>query len=252
MYHRQQKRRGTGRLLIFAILITAMVSWSFWTDRSLHAYTPAANPLKRAEMLRTEGLIPTVEHGSLRAALAPSESARARVSEAYGKLPLSFEANRGQTSGQAAFIARGRGYNLFLAPGEAVLALGQPLTREASEQKVFGRDAAKASTGKAPRAQAPAPAQAVIRMQVRRARAASVPKGLDELSGRVNYFVGNTPTLGSEISRLIPESDTKGYIPVLIWFITGRKGNWNMISSSLPVPIRAASGSASKALTGLN
>jgi hypothetical protein len=252
MSHRQQKRRGTSRPLIFAILITGVVSWAAWTGHSLNTFTPTANPLKRAETLHTDGLIPTAEHGTLRAALAPGESARVRVSEAYGKLPLSFEANRGQTNSKAAFIARGRGYNLFLASGEAVLALGKPLTQEASEQKMFGRIAAKASTGKAPRAQATALAQAVIRMQVRRANAAVVPKGLDELSGRVNYSLATTPNAGSKISRLTPKSNTKGYIPVLIWFITGRKGNWNTISSSLPAPIRAVSNSVSKALTGLN
>ena len=39
-----------------------------------------------------------------------------RVAESYGKLPLSFEANRGQTDAQVKFIARGSGYSLFLTP----------------------------------------------------------------------------------------------------------------------------------------
>jgi hypothetical protein len=37
-------------------------------------------------------------------ALAPS----------YGKLPLSFEANQGQTDPQVKFLSRGKGYSLFL------------------------------------------------------------------------------------------------------------------------------------------
>jgi hypothetical protein len=41
----------------------------------------------------------------------------------YGKLPLSFEANQGQTAEEVKFIARGPGYALFLKPDEAVLTL---------------------------------------------------------------------------------------------------------------------------------
>src|SRR5215210_1883041 len=48
---------------------------------------------------------------------------RARLSEAYGRLPLSFEANRGQADTRAGFVARGQGYALFLTSGEAVLKL---------------------------------------------------------------------------------------------------------------------------------
>ena len=49
--------------------------------------------------------------------------ADATVKAAYGQLPLSFEANRGQTDGAVKFLARGRGYALFLTATEAVLRL---------------------------------------------------------------------------------------------------------------------------------
>jgi hypothetical protein len=45
----------------------------------------------------------------------------ARVTDAYGKVPLSFEANRGQTDEPVKFVSRGSGYTLFLTPTEAVL-----------------------------------------------------------------------------------------------------------------------------------
>lgn len=50
------------------------------------------------------------------------------VSEAYGKLPMRFEANVGQAGTQAEYIVRGSGYNLFLTPNELVFSLskGQP------------------------------------------------------------------------------------------------------------------------------
>ena len=43
----------------------------------------------------------------------------------YGKLPLSFEANQGQTDRTVKFLSRGRGYALFLTGDEAVLTLGR-------------------------------------------------------------------------------------------------------------------------------
>src|SRR5450759_4176694 len=39
---------------------------------------------------------------------------------AYGKLPLSFEANQGQTDKSVNYIARGTAYSLFLKSTEAV------------------------------------------------------------------------------------------------------------------------------------
>src|SRR5215472_1169351 len=44
----------------------------------------------------------------------PAERAEARLVEAYGKLPLSFEINKGQTDPQVKFLSRGGGYSLLL------------------------------------------------------------------------------------------------------------------------------------------
>ena len=44
-------------------------------------------------------------------------------SEAYGKLPMGFEKNKGQTNSDVRFLARGQGYELFLTPQEAVVEL---------------------------------------------------------------------------------------------------------------------------------
>jgi len=59
--------------------------------------------------------------GSGWAGLAPA--AAAGVAERYGKLPLSFEANQGQTDARVKFLARGPGYAVFLTADEAVLTL---------------------------------------------------------------------------------------------------------------------------------
>ena len=49
--------------------------------------------------------------------------AKPQIVTNYGKLPLSFEANQGQTDEQVKFVSRGPGYTLFLTGTEAVLQL---------------------------------------------------------------------------------------------------------------------------------
>src|SRR5712664_3956263 len=50
----------------------------------------------------------------------------ARLQEAYGKLPLSFEAKEGQADDSVQFFARGHHYGLFLMSDQAVMALRAP------------------------------------------------------------------------------------------------------------------------------
>lgn len=59
------------------------------------------------------------------AGAAVTADERARVVEAFGRLPLAFEENRGQTDARVRFLSRGPGYALFLTGDEAVLALRQ-------------------------------------------------------------------------------------------------------------------------------
>lgn len=63
---------------------------------------------------------------------APDEATRARITEAFGKLPLRFEANKGQSDEKVKFLSRGSGYTLFLTSTEAVLSLSKP--EETSEK----------------------------------------------------------------------------------------------------------------------
>ena len=67
----------------------------------------------------------TIPHQArlMRTAAAPGSRVQPRLVEAYGKLPLSFEINRGQTDARVKFLSRGSGYTLFLTGNEAVLAL---------------------------------------------------------------------------------------------------------------------------------
>jgi hypothetical protein len=99
---------------------------------------------------------------------ASGASTEAQISEAYGKLPLSFEANEGQTDGRVKFISRGPGYGLFLTSTDAVLAL---------------RNKSQAQGGQ----------QAVVRMRLLEANPDAHVEGHDELQGKSNYYVGNDP-----------------------------------------------------------
>lgn len=56
-------------------------------------------------------------------ALHSQKPAPARLPENYGKLPISFESNLGQTEKAVQFVARGAGYRLFLEPDEAFMSL---------------------------------------------------------------------------------------------------------------------------------
>jgi hypothetical protein len=67
------------------------------------------------------------------AAAPPDPLTRGAIAERYGKLPLAFEPNVGQTDPQVKFLARGSGYTVFLTDTAAVFAL-----RPASVQRPHG------------------------------------------------------------------------------------------------------------------
>ncbi|MFI5455817.1 MAG: SBBP repeat-containing protein [Isosphaerales bacterium] len=78
----------------------------------------------------------------------PADAAsQARLSAAYGQLPLSFEANQGQTDSQVNFLSRGNGYSLFLTPTEAVLSLSQGNTSNVVGMRVVGANPASRAVG---------------------------------------------------------------------------------------------------------
>src|SRR5262245_60672129 len=62
---------------------------------------------------------------------------RARIEQAYGKLPMRFEANEGQIDAQVKFLARGAGYSVFLTGDEAVMRLHkQELKTEGTAERM--------------------------------------------------------------------------------------------------------------------
>jgi hypothetical protein len=108
---------------------------------------------------------------------------RVQASHAYGKLPLSFEANRGQTDARVQFLSRGPRRTLFLTPTEAVLVL---TAAERSAQ----------ATGPAARLaldESGAGTRTNLRMTFVGANPAPRVTGREELRGKSNYFIGKDP-----------------------------------------------------------
>src|SRR5919107_1061836 len=110
---------------------------------------------------------------------APNDGAASpTAAEAYGKAPLQFEANSGQTDARVRFISRGDGYVMFLTADEAVLTLSR------------GRAGGRGKAAEAKRDDG----YSVLRMRLAGASQEPGVEGLGELSGRVNYFVGASPS----------------------------------------------------------
>src|SRR5438105_5136639 len=95
--------------------------------------------------------------------LVPAKNAAA-LRMAYAQLPLSFEANAGQTDSQVRYLARGAGYTIFLTQNETVLSL--------QDRQGDG---------------------AVLRLKLAGAKVDSKIKASGQLSGKSNYFIGNDP-----------------------------------------------------------
>jgi len=144
-----------------------------------------------------------------------------RPAQNFGKLPLNFEVNRGQTDSQVKFLSRGSGYALFLTGNEAVLSLKKPSATSrqlsASRRLPVASSLSWPAMNNRPRImdtlippliqnpksqienwQPPTPsAQQSARTTVRLRLVGADPKakviGVDELPGKSNYFIGNSP-----------------------------------------------------------
>lgn len=124
-------------------------------------------------------------------ALAPE-----KLPAVSARLPLSFEANQGQTDGRVRYLARGEGYSLFLTSTEAVLALRRPpLDRNEPGRKAAVRKAQRraGTAGRRSPAATLQSAPTVVRMQLVEANPRPKVAGAKRLPGQVNYLLGRDP-----------------------------------------------------------
>jgi hypothetical protein len=126
------------------------------------------------------------------------------VSENYGKLPLSFEPNLGQSAKAVKFLSRRNGYTVFLTSTEAVFSL-----RRAQEQ----------------------PSRAVLRMKLTGANQTAKVEGRQPLPGKVNYMIGNDKNqwhTGIPTFREVHYTDTLPGID-MVWYGTQNKLEYDFI-----------------------
>jgi len=108
------------------------------------------------------------------------DQSRMKVAKNYGKLPLQFEANQGQTDARVKFISRGNGYTLFLTGNEAVFNLHREKSLGVGQRSSI----ATSATTRIAR-------DAVVRMRLVNANPAARVFGNDPSAGSSNYFLGN-------------------------------------------------------------
>src|ERR1700730_11456071 len=113
-----------------------------------------------------------------------SSSPHGPISSAFDKLPLTFEANHGQTGVQAKFVAHGKGYSAFLTAGGMILSL-RP------SKAVLAQQMAQA----APTASPYQPLKTTLQFNLLGATQNPTVIGEDQRPGRVNYFFGRDPKL---------------------------------------------------------
>ncbi len=150
------------------------------------------------------------------AAATPEFAQPAQLAKSYGRLPLSFEVNRGQAGNQVKFLSHGQGYTLFLTNNEAVLAL-----QEAHEKPKVPSQELMAQDSLDPAGQTPPPGSfhlrtaqlensftmlgnvrvpraeatnlAFLRIELVGAKPSPEVAGEAELPGKSNYFIGDDP-----------------------------------------------------------
>jgi hypothetical protein len=122
----------------------------------------------------------------------PSPAAtKPKVVDAYGKLPLSFEANQGQSEARVKFLSRGSGYTLFLTSSEAVLLLQTGAPSGGVKQHGRARINEPVPPQNLNREHDAAAKSAVLRIRLVGANTAPQLTGFDDLPGKANYFIGN-------------------------------------------------------------
>ena len=114
---------------------------------------------------------------------AASKEALLKNANDYGRLPMSFEINRGQTDKTVKFLARGQGYGLFLTSSGAVLSVHKSANKVGQENENASNNSDQSTTSD----------RAVLSFSLQAANPGARVSGVDKLAGRVNYFVGKDP-----------------------------------------------------------
>jgi hypothetical protein len=184
-------------LLILAL--AAVVLMVFLFHSSNEPALPRANdndvggPASLATTSQTTGSLSSTASATL--PRGSDRATQARMIESYGNLPMSFEANEGQTDPQAKFLSRGTGYSLFLTSTEAVLALTRSAPsggKDSPDSQIdqVSRTHVRRTASEVKQISSP---EDVVRIRMIDANPAAQTTGLNGLPGKSNYFIGNDP-----------------------------------------------------------
>jgi len=155
-------------LILFAMLSSAAAMWNGSQQAEYGSLTAMPTPAK---------IDSTEIHSTI----------KQQTRTAYGTLPMSFEANYGQSNSQVKFLARGQGYTLFLTSTEAVFVFTKTVSvsRDRLETSIMEMQAGSLDTDSI--------ACIVLRMQLVNTDPSTRVIGLRELPGKSHYFIGNEP-----------------------------------------------------------
>jgi hypothetical protein len=130
---------------------------------------------------------------------ASDAATRQRVWAAYGRLPLAFEPNTGQSDPRVKFLARGPGYTLGLLPTEAVFVLHTPARRKGTIiagltiPRKFSLPKGKGKWKPARPVYRPGGRTTLLRMQLLGSNPAARITGRGRLPGTSNYLRSSNP-----------------------------------------------------------
>jgi hypothetical protein len=147
---------------------------------------------------------------------ANAPASRAGILAAYGKLPLHFETNRGQTDAHVDFLAHGNGYTVFLTRDNATLLL----------RAQSGEDPAlsQARPGSGDHSKSASRLATSVRLALTGANPQPEVEALDAQSGKSNYLIGNDPSRWHRNVPHFARVKYRGVYPGIDLFYYGNQG----------------------------
>ncbi len=167
MYSSSRTLRMTAFILLLSLAFPLLRTWAQHDDGT------KVQPRAAAGLARDTS-------APSRAAKAQPRAAQTPLPSSYGKLPLSFEANEGQTAPEVNFLARGAGYTVFLTPSREVLSLKRAIPAQKKTNFLDSKPTREYS-------------QAVLELRLLDSNTQAKVSGVDRLPGISNYFIGNDP-----------------------------------------------------------
>jgi hypothetical protein len=164
-------------------LILAFALWILLIPVA-HSANLKRSPKKAAAKIETSGaskaeeVSPKSNRSDVKNSNKPSE---AQIVGSYGHLPLTFEANEGQSDERVKFLSQGNGFSLFMTSRETVMVLN-PDQRKDDQNQTSGKK--HYSVGSSP---------SIIKTSFEGASPDVRVTGMEQLAKRTNYFIGNNP-----------------------------------------------------------